>query len=87
VEARAIGDVSRGRCKYPQSNALGGDIKDALEGLAANGGNCSRFYLDTVESMSSGSANHHQALARTHRLSDGSIYFFLAHSHFDIFSR
>jgi len=54
-----------------------------LEDLAANRTNCSRFYLDTVESMKNGGENHHQALARTHRLSDGSIYFFLAHSDLD----
>src|SRR5438034_3745356 len=83
VESRATSDPSRGHCKYPQSNALIGDIKDALDNVAANRSNCSRFYLDTVESMSSGGDNHHQALARTHRLSDGSIYFFLAHSDLD----
>jgi hypothetical protein len=83
VESRPISDPPRGHCKYPQSNALAGDIKDALENLAANRSSCSRFYLDTVESMSSGGGNHHQALARTRRLSDESIYFFLAHSDLD----
>jgi hypothetical protein len=83
VESRPLSDPSRGHCKYPQSNALAGDIKDALETLAANRSNCSRFYLDTVESMSSGGDDHHQALARTQKLSDESIYFFLVHSDLD----
>jgi hypothetical protein len=83
VAARPISDVARARCNYPQSNALVGDIKDALENLAANRSNCSRFYLDTLESMSGGGENHHQALARTHRLARGSVYFFLAHSDLD----
>jgi hypothetical protein len=86
MEARPIIDRSQGRCKYPQSNALAGSIKDALENVAANRDACSRFYLDTVEAMSSGGDNHHQALARTHKLSDGSIYFFLAHSDLSPFS-
>jgi hypothetical protein len=86
VESRPIAESRRGHCRYPQSHALAGDIKDALESIAANRGDCSRFYLDTVESMSSGGDNHHQALARTHQLSDGSIYFFLAHSDLSPFS-
>jgi hypothetical protein len=64
VESRPISGPSRDYCKYPQSNALAGDMKDALENLAANRSNCSRFYLDTVESMSGDDDNHHQALAR-----------------------
>jgi hypothetical protein len=84
MEARRISSPARPRCKYPQSHPVTGDIKDALDNLAPNRSNCTRFYLDTVESMSSGDYDHHQGLARTHRLSDDSIYFFLAHS--DLYS-
>jgi hypothetical protein len=72
-------------CTYPQSNALAGDLESVLEALANNKDNRSSFYLDTVEGMSndwrsSEGEDHHQGLARTHKLSDGSIYFFLSHS-------
>jgi hypothetical protein len=82
MPARRISNPSR-RCKYPQSHSLAGSIKDALDSIAANRSRCSRFYLDTVESMSSGGEDHHQGLARTHRLSDGTVYFFLTHSDVD----
>jgi hypothetical protein len=89
TQTRQTSKPARPRCKYPQSTALAGDVETVLEDVAANRSNCSRFYLDTVESMSEGWGglggwnDHHQALARTHRLSDGSIYFFLAHSELD----
>jgi hypothetical protein len=73
-------------CVYPQSHATAGPIADELQALAANQGKCTSLYLDTVETMSHGTfegADHHQGLARTHRLSDGSIYFFLTHSETD----
>ena len=66
---------------YPQSYATAGDITSTLEALAANQRLCTSCWLDTVESMSSGGEDHHQGLARTHKLSDGSVYFFLSHSH------
>ena len=71
------------RCRYPRSHATARDIHTELASVAANAGGCTSCYLDTVESMSVGifeRGNHHQGLARTHRLSDGSITFFLAHS-------
>lgn len=83
MAARKTTKQAKPECQYPQSNALAGDMKDALDSVAAHRGNCSRFYLDTIESMSSGGEDHHQGLARTQRLSDGSIYFFLAHSDVD----
>jgi hypothetical protein len=75
----------RPRCRYPRSHATARDIHTELASVAANAGGCTSCFLDTVESMSAGifgseSGNHHQGLARTHRLSDGSITFFLAHS-------
>src|ERR1700754_4831201 len=65
---------------FPQSNPIKGDISFHLQALAANKGNCASMYLDTTDDESSGGENHHQGLARTHKLKDGSIYFFLAHS-------
>jgi hypothetical protein len=70
-------------CLYPQSNRVSEDIRTALEGVAANKSKCASFYLDTVEGMSNNfpyteGEDHHQGLARTHKLSDGSIYFFLS---------
>jgi hypothetical protein len=55
--------------------------------VAANSDRCTSCYLDTIQAMSNilwtGDDDHHQGLARTHRLSDGSVYFFLAHSELD----
>ena len=75
-------------CGYPQSNATARPIREELAALAANGASCTSFYLDTVEGMSndwvsSEGEDHHQGLARTHRLSDGAVYFFLSHSELD----
>lgn len=72
--------LDQGGCNYPQSNSIAGNIKDAINGIAANKKHCTSFYLDTIQSMSNGE-DHHQGLARTPRLSDGAVYFFLAHSH------
>jgi hypothetical protein len=82
VEANAIGRPSP--CSYPQSHQLASDLESVLAGLAKKS-SCTSFYLDTVEGMSndwrsSEGDDHHQGLARTHKLSDGSIYFFLSHS-------
>jgi hypothetical protein len=77
-----------GKCRYPQSNATARPIREELAGLAANASACASFYLDTVEGMSNDfwsteGEDHHQGLARSHRLSDGSIHFFLTHSELD----
>jgi hypothetical protein len=75
-------------CRYPQSHSTARDIRTELESVAAHKSACTSCYLDTVEEMSNDflsgeSDDHHQGLARTHKLSDGSIYFFLAHSELD----
>jgi len=75
-------------CIYPQSNATAHPIADELAALAANRSKCTSFYLDTVEGMSDDfpyteGEDHHQGLARSHLLSDGSIFFFLTHSETD----
>jgi hypothetical protein len=70
-------------CRYPQSHQTARDIRTELESVAANKTRCTSCYLDTVKSMSKEDNDHHQGLARTHRLTDGSIYFFLSHSELD----
>ena len=76
--------AAEGRCRYPQSHATARDIRTEIAGVASNRSSCTSCYLDSVESMGehppSSGGSHHQGVARTHRLSDGSIYFFLSHS-------
>ena len=73
------------RCIYPGSCPTDRRILDVLNAVAQKDG--SRFYLDTVESMSNDGiihdAEHHQGLARSHILSDGSIAWFLSHAETD----
>jgi hypothetical protein len=69
------------RCQYPQSHATAREIRAELNAVATNARGCTSCYLDTIERMSDiPGEGHHQAIARTPRLSDGSITFFLAHS-------
>jgi hypothetical protein len=75
-------------CVYPRSNQTRRTIVEELHAIAANRDRCSSVYLDTREShsndfLSTEGEEHHQGLARTHQLSDGSIYFFLSHSETD----
>jgi len=77
-------------CQYPQSHATARPILSELDALATNRRRCTSFYLDTVEGMSGAPTfstereEHHQGLARSHKLSDGSIYFFLTHAELDV---
>jgi hypothetical protein len=74
------------RCQYPQSHATARDIRAELNAVATNARACTSCYLDTIERMKNRPGeDHHQAIARTPRLSDGSITFFLAHSEFTPF--
>jgi hypothetical protein len=75
--------ISNPACIYPESNPTSLPIQVAINAIVSNRSKCTSFYLDTLQSQSSGGENHHQGLARTHRLSDGSIYFFLTHSNLD----
>jgi hypothetical protein len=80
-------------CVYPQSNTIRRSIRQELRAIEENKDKCASFYLDTLEGHSNPcifgdplcveGKDHHQGLARTHRLSDGSIYFFLSHSETD----
>jgi len=98
VHRRRIGERSsqvssapgqtRQACRYPQSHATARPIRDELDGVVQSKDHCSSIYLDTVEGMSNNfpyteGADHHQGLARSHKLSDGSVYFFLTHSETD----
>jgi hypothetical protein len=68
---------------YPQSHAIISDPVSLLQNMAANPALCTSIYLDTTHAESKSifhEENHHQGLARTHKLSDGSVYFFLSHS-------
>jgi hypothetical protein len=68
---------------YPQSHAILSNPMSLLQNVAANPGACTSIYLDTTKDESKSilnEENHHQGLARTHKLSDGSVYFFLSHS-------
>lgn len=74
-------------CIYPQSNATGKTIREELDGLVHNKNKCAAFYLDTTEHernpFKTEGEDHHQGLARTHKLTDGAVYFFLTHSEMD----
>jgi hypothetical protein len=76
-------------CRYPQSHPTARTIQAEIAAIAENRRRCTSFYLDTVEGMSNDGIlsregdDHHQGLARSHKLSDGSIYFFLSHSELD----
>ena len=88
MHSSSVSDRASKGCDYPQSNATARPFRRELAALAANKGKCKSFYLDTVEDMSNDQLStegedHHQGLARTHKLSDGSIYFFLSHSELD----
>lgn len=68
----------------PRSWVLRQPLCDELNGLVAPDHRQDQFYLDTQRQHSN--INHdqpnsfHRGLARTHKLSDGSVYFFLTHS-------
>jgi hypothetical protein len=77
---------------YPRFTPTARPILDELAAVAANRDLCSSIYLDTLESHSHNELpfgidwegeDHHQGLARTHRLADGSVVFFLSHSETD----
>jgi hypothetical protein len=78
---------TRQDCRYPQSHATARPIRVELESVAQNMDLCSSIYLDTVRGMSNPfhteEGDHHQGLARSHKLADGSVYFFLTHSETD----
>ena len=71
-------------CLYPSFYPANQPIDQVLEILGSPQRKAVSYYLDTTESMGGGSGrnekNHAQGLARTPKLSDGSIYAFLTYS-------
>jgi hypothetical protein len=69
---------------YPAWHATARQVFEELFAVSRHQSSCASIYLDTLESQSDSfyleGLDHHQGLARTHLLSDGSVYFFLAHS-------
>src|SRR5215510_9694821 len=70
---------------YPRFTPTARPILDELAAVAANRDVCSSIYLDTLESHSHDELpfgidwegeDHHQGLARTQQLTDGSVVFF-----------
>jgi hypothetical protein len=78
-----IGIAPPPKCIYPGSHPTAHSIFDELAGIAANESKCASVYLGANQQMSQGGENHFQGIARTHKLSDGSIYFFLVRSDLD----
>lgn len=77
------------RLSYPRSIAVDGPLRNVLAALAKSQDKaCTSIYLNTLERQNGkqiihGGENHHQGLARTPRLSDGSVYYFLTQSEID----
>lgn len=63
-------------------------MNEEVAAIAANRLLAASFYLDTKEEHSRPwpfeGKDHHQGLARTHRLQDGAVYFFLTHGAHDL---
>lgn len=74
---------SAARCLYPQSYPTASDIWTELAAIAANQSQCASIYLPVPDGVAMGGEDHYQGMARTQELSDGSVYFFLAHSDVD----
>ena len=67
----------------PASWPINKPILNALDEVFTNADVCASLYLDTTQDMARGTGyggDHAQGLARTHKLLDGSIVFFLAYS-------
>jgi hypothetical protein len=82
---RDVGSArERRRVPVPQSRATKRPLNEEIAAIAANRPLAVSFYLDTKQEHSRPwpfeGKDHHQGLARTHRLQDGTVYFFLTHS-------
>lgn len=74
---------------FPQSNPVLGRIEDVLENIGMYSSNANSIYLASSSGLSKRiiwyngglcDSDHAQGLARTHKLSDGSIYWFLSYA-------
>jgi hypothetical protein len=88
----AVTVAVRATTVFPRFPATARPMVDEVEAVAANRDLCASIYLDTLESHGHDELpfgidwegeDHHQGLARTHQLSDGSVVFFLSHSETD----
>lgn len=78
----------RRTCAYPQSHPLNVTMEEALQAIHAHaGGSAERIFLDTVDGHQNTALregeDHHQGIARSQKMSDGSVHFFLTHSEMD----
>jgi hypothetical protein len=77
-------------CHYPQSVATRRPIATEIAGLVQHRRSASSIYLEGAADFTNPNfgpipvgtegSDHHQGLARTHRFTDGSVWFFLSHS-------
>ncbi len=84
ASAHAVVQVPPPVVTYPAWHPTAHQIVDELIEVRRHQSTCASIYLDTQEGQSDPlgleGLDHHQGIARTHLLSDGSVYFFLAHS-------
>jgi hypothetical protein len=96
VRPRAVVQVPPPVVTYPAWHATARQIVEELYAVAGQQSNCATIYVDTLEQHSnddhwppwgSEGLDHHQGIARSPILSDGSVYFFVSHSEMDFGDR
>jgi hypothetical protein len=83
ASAAAVVQVPLPVVTYPAWHATARQVFEELFAVSRHQSSGASIYLGTLESQSDQlgeGGDHHQGIARTHLLSDGSVYFFLAHS-------
>ena len=74
-----------GHKSFPAWHTTARQIVEEVSAVEEHQSTCASIYLDTLEGQSRPlgifeGLDHHQGIARTHLLTDGSVFFFLAHS-------
>jgi hypothetical protein len=77
-----------GHKSFPAWHTTARQIVEEVFAAGEHQSTCASIYLDTLESHRNPLGlleghDHHQGIARTHLLTDGSVFFFLAHSEMD----
>jgi hypothetical protein len=84
ASAAAVVQVPPPVVTYPAWHSTAGQMFDELFAASRHQSSSASIYLDTLESQSDSfylqGLDHHQGLARTHLLPDGSVFWFLAYS-------
>jgi hypothetical protein len=83
ASAGAVVQVPPPVVTYPGWHPTARQVFEELFAVSRHQSSCASIDLDTLESHSNQTGkglDHHQGIARTHVLSDGSVFFFLAHS-------